>query len=111
MPKATPTVVTPKPRLPSGFVAVSRDRASPCPASVAQRAQPADDLQARVIGAPFELSEIAATDFSIIGEVVLGQPLLMPQALQIYGEHLAQVHARSEAICSQCAPRYTDQKE
>jgi hypothetical protein len=41
---------------------------------------------------------------------VLGEPLFVPQAAEIGGKHLPQIHARSEAICSKCAPRYTKQK-
>jgi hypothetical protein len=73
--------------------------------------QPADNLQAGVISTFFELGEVAAADLGFVREIVLRQPLRVPKAAQVRSEHLAQVHARSEAICSKSTPRYTEQSD
>src|SRR5215472_2719047 len=66
------------------------------------------DLQACLEGALLELVQIAPAYLRFIGEIVLREPLLMAVSAQIGGEHVSQIHARSGATCSKCAPRYIE---
>src|SRR5215472_17393459 len=66
------------------------------------------DLQACVKGALLELAQIAPANLRFIGEIVLREPLLMAESAQVGGEHVSQIHARSGATCSKCAPRYIE---
>jgi len=45
----------------------------------------------------FELTQIAAADAGLAGQVVLGQASGIAQPAQIGGKHVPQVHAGSEA--------------
>src|SRR5271156_5605100 len=69
------------------------------------------ELEARIKSGLFQLTEIAPADFGLIREVVLRKPFRIPQAAQIAGENLPQVHAGSEPTCSKYTPRYTEQNE
>src|SRR5207302_1990554 len=78
---------------------------------IQDRCQLSENLQTGVIAAFFELAQIAAADLRLVSEIILREPSFVPQTAQIGGEHLSQVHARSEANCSTCAPRYTKQNK
>src|SRR6185437_8735946 len=71
--------------------------------------QATHDFEAGVVGACLQLGQITSTDLSFISEIVLRQAFCVSQTAQICREHLSQIHARSEALCSKCAPRYTEQ--
>src|SRR5215469_2986862 len=66
------------------------------------------DLQACVEGALLELTQIAPAHLRFIGEIVLREPLLIADSAQVGDEHVSQIHPRSGATSSKCAPRYIE---
>ena len=49
--------------------------------------------------AGFELAQIASAHFCFIGEILLRHSSRVPQAAQIGGKHVSQVHARLKTGC------------
>ena len=59
----------------------------------------------------WSLRKIASAHLCFIRQVILRKPFGMTQPTKIGGEHLPQIHARSEAIPSKYAPRYIEQND
>jgi hypothetical protein len=70
----------------------------------------AHDLQAGIEGAFLDLAQVAPADVRLIRKIVLRQPFGVAQAAHVCGEHIAEIHPRSQTDCSKCAPRFTEQK-